>query len=62
MAGKLGRSGRKRYPEEHGTFRGYNQHRDWGRLPVCMPCADAWNEWQRNYQKERRRRAENEQA
>jgi hypothetical protein len=31
---------RTRYPREHGSVRGYQQHRHLG-LPPCEPCLDA---------------------
>lgn len=32
---------RRRLPREHGTARGYYQHRDHGDMPACQPCKDA---------------------
>ena len=52
----MGARGPARLPEEHGTLRGYWQHRGWGRLPACILCLDAWNEYQRDYGKQWRAR------
>lgn len=45
LAAELGRSrhpsGRRRYPREHGSERGYRQHQQIYRDPPCVPCRAA---------------------
>jgi hypothetical protein len=37
------RTGRKPYPREHGTDRGYHQHRERDDMPACDSCLTAHN-------------------
>lgn len=38
------RGGRKQHPREHGTDRGYQQHRHRNDMPACEPCKAAHRE------------------
>lgn len=44
----------RKLPREHGTVRGYGQHRQ-DKTPFCDPCREAWRAHHSAYMRDRRK-------